>query len=112
MVDSKDVGDKVTRKGVDMSEQVEEWLTKNLPHTQQELLERYGIVTPIGLARAVGVTPQVIYNYIRNDRIGARTNESGKKVIPRDALYEYIQKRLDKEQAKQDKLERELRGEA
>lgn len=106
MVGSKSVGGNT--KGVDMT--AEEWLQKNLHPSQQELLERYGIVTPIGLAKAVGVTPQVIYNYLRSGRIEGRTNDTGKKVIPRPALYDYIEKRLAKEQARQEQLERELRG--
>lgn len=91
--------------------EIEDWLFKNLPLPQQELLERYGIVTPIGLANAVGVKAQVIYNYIRQGRIEHKQSETGKKVIPRAALYKYLKNRLDKEHAKQEQLERELRGE-
>lgn len=105
---SKSVGGN-TNKGVVMN--VEEWLNKHLDVAQQELLERYGIVTPIGLAKARKVAPQVIYNYLRQGRIEGRTNETGKKVIPKAALYKYIQNFLDKENAKQEQLERELRGE-
>lgn len=96
--------------GVDDSD-VEAWLFKHMPLGQQELLERYGIVTPIGLATAVDVTPQVIYNYLRNGRIEYKLSETGKKVITRAALYKYLKNRLDKENAKQEQLERELRGE-
>lgn len=96
--------------GIEDSE-VAEWLFKHLPLPQQELLERYGIVTPIGLADAVGVKAQVIYNYIRQGRIDFKLSETGKKVIPRAALYKYLKNRLDKEHAKQEQLERELRGE-
>lgn len=88
-----------------------EWWNKYATERGKQMLHDHSLVTPVELAKARRISPQVIYNYIRSGRIGVEYNSSGKKVILTDELFRYLQKFLDKEQAKQDRLERELRGE-
>lgn len=66
-------------------------------------------VLPLELARVIGITPQVIYNYIRTGRIKHEL-VNGKIVIPITAANEYLNKRFEKEKRKHEQIERELNG--
>jgi predicted DNA-binding protein YlxM (UPF0122 family) len=67
-------------------------------------------VSPRELAHACGIKPQVIYNYLKTGRIGFELNSSGKKVIPRDEVFDYLRARLTKERAKAERITKELKG--
>lgn len=69
-----------------------------------------GYITPIEMARLLGITPQVLYNYIRNDKLPYTLTPQGKKVIPLAACHEFVKARLMKADAKSQQIERELRG--
>lgn len=80
-----------------------------------------GIINPIVLAGAVGVKPQMIYNYIRNGKIktidldapqpGVSTNNTQHIVIAWGVAVLWTQKYLQKKADHQERVERELRGE-
>jgi len=74
-----------------------------------ELGEPREFVTPLELSRCCGIKPQVIYNYIRTNRI-AGTRVNGKILISWAEATEYLNKRYAKEQRKAEQIERELNG--
>jgi hypothetical protein len=86
------------------------WISVHSEPGVTERLDEHKVMTPRELAHAVGIRPQVIYNYLKTERIGFELNSSGKKVIPRDEVYEYLRARLTKEQAKAERIIKELRG--
>jgi hypothetical protein len=86
------------------------WLSEWTGAGVCERLAEYGVMTPRELAHACRIRPQVIYNYLKQGRIGYELNSSGKKVIPQAEVYRYLRARLNKEQRKQDRIERELKG--
>jgi hypothetical protein len=73
-------------------------------------LDEHKVMTPRELAHACGIKPQVIYNYLKTGRIGFELNSSGKKVIPRDEVFDYLRARLTKERAKAERITKELKG--
>lgn len=88
----------------------EEWWRNHCSPKAQHLYDEFDVTTPIELARCIGVTNQVIYNYMRNGRLEYTLNSSGKRVIEGPHLLSFLQHRLQKERDKQEKIERELRG--
>lgn len=71
-----------------------------------------GVVNPIELARAIGIKPQMVYNYIRNGKLLVRSSlETQKMVIPLDSALDFVSRRMDKDVAKKVKIQKELRGE-
>ena len=78
-------------------------------HTQYEL----DVVNPIELAKALGIRPQQVYNYIRNGRLeSVRLNSTQKIVIPWVYAVEFAQQRYSKSLRKSLRIEAELKGEA
>jgi hypothetical protein len=92
--------------------QAETWL---LDRGSARLHAQYaeGVVNPIELAKALDVTPQMIYQYLRGEtpRIPSRLNDSQKKVIDWDDAVAFVQKRLQKESDRQQRIDDELAGE-
>lgn len=76
-----------------------------------QMHQEHRVVSPIILAHIVGIKPQVIYSYMRNDRLASHISETGHKVIAWDDAVEFIKNRLTKEAKKQEKIQAELRGE-
>jgi hypothetical protein len=76
-----------------------------------------GLIKPIILAKCLGIKPQVIYSYLRNNkadgtpRLESVISDSGQKVIPWSAAVGFVASRMSREAAKQEQIERELRGE-
>lgn len=72
-------------------------------------------VSPSELAKAAGVRPQMIYNYISQGLITAVINEQGRKRIRTDVANAWLEKYLNNKQEREtqarDKLRRELNGE-
>lgn len=70
-----------------------------------------GVVNPIELARAIGVRPQMIYNYIRTGKISAvRQNNTQKLFIPEAVAYDFASKYLSRKAKKQNEIEAQLAG--
>jgi hypothetical protein len=68
------------------------------------------IVAPIELARALGVKPQMIFQYIRSGKIEHRLSETKTKLIPWDVAVAFVQARLQKEADKQAQIDDQLEG--
>lgn len=72
-----------------------------------------GVVNPIVLARALGVRPQMIYNYIREGRnglVGVRENDTQKIVIDWDVAIGFAQRYLNRKAQAELKKQLELAG--
>jgi hypothetical protein len=70
-----------------------------------------GVVTPIELAKAIDVFPQMIYNYIRNGRLAAHTTTDTQKiVIQLGDAKEFVRARLEKDARKAAQVQAELEG--
>jgi hypothetical protein len=70
-----------------------------------------GVVNPIMLAQAIGVRPQMIYNYIRSGRIASVVdNNTQKKTIAWSVAVAFAQQYLNRKAVKAAKVERELAG--
>jgi hypothetical protein len=70
-----------------------------------------GVVNPIMLAQAIGVRPQMIYNYIRSGRIASvMDNNTQKKTIAWSVAVNFAQQYLNRKAVKAAKVERELSG--
>jgi|SRR5215831_2213154 len=70
-----------------------------------------GVVTPIELAKAIDVLPQMIYNYIRNGRLNAHTTlDTQKIVINLEDAKEFVRTRLEKDAKKAAQIAAELEG--
>jgi hypothetical protein len=71
-----------------------------------------GVVTPIAFAQALGVRPQQVYNYIRNDRLAARKTKDTQKLVisKKDAVAETA-RILTARARRAAKVESELEGE-
>jgi hypothetical protein len=71
--------------------------------------------SPIEVAQLAEVRPQMVYNYIKDERIPAFRNESGKlRVSVEDAeawVEKYSANKVAREAKRQAKLEAELAGE-
>jgi hypothetical protein len=68
-----------------------------------------GVVNPIILARALGVRPQMIYNYIREGKIASvADNNTQKKVIPYSVALAFAQGYLDRKAQQSLKILRQL----
>lgn len=89
----------------------QEWWDKHATETGRSMLANHDVVTPLEIAKARDIKPQVIYNYLRQGRIGYELNSSNKRVVTKAELFKYLENYLSKEQARQERLERELRGE-
>jgi hypothetical protein len=75
--------------------------------------QEQGVVNPIMLAQAIGVKPQMIYNYIRAGRIASVTdNNTQKKTIAWSVAVAFAQQYLNRKAVKAAKVERELAGDA
>jgi hypothetical protein len=72
--------------------------------------QEQGVVNPIMLAQAIGVRPQMIYNYIRQGRIASVMGNTQKKTIAWSVAVDFAQKYLNRKAVKQAKVERELQG--
>jgi hypothetical protein len=73
--------------------------------------QEQGVINPIMLAQAIGVRPQMIYNYIRQGRIASVTdNNTQKKTIAWSVAVDFAQKYLNRKAVKAAKVERELAG--
>jgi len=70
-----------------------------------------GVVNPIVLATALGTRPQMIYQYIGKGKIVAQMSETQKIVIDWQEAVKFTQTYIGRKQARQDKIEKELRGE-
>ena len=79
------------------TEEALEWLTPRLSERAQEQVAQ-GVINPIELAKALNVRPQMLYSYIRDGRLKARTTTDTQKLLIKfeDAL-EYVRKRLQRE---------------
>lgn len=86
------------------------WVSAHTEAGVCAMLEEYKVMTPRALAQACGIKPQVIYNYLKTNRIGYDLNSSGKKVIPVDEVYAYLRARLTKERARAERIAAELKG--
>lgn len=82
----------------------------DLPTWLQDELSNKDYLTPRQLAHYVHISPQVIYNYLRTNRIKGTLNASGKIVIRSDEVTKYLTNRLRKELAKRKQIEAELNG--
>lgn len=82
----------------------------DLPQWLQEELATKGYLTPRQLANYLHISPQVIYNYLRTNRIKGTLNASGKIVITRNEINKYLTNRYRKELAKRKQIEAELNG--
>ena len=90
-------------------EQAIDYLKQHGTSKLLEQIDTQDIVGPIELAKAIGVKPQMIYNYIRNNRInGVHHNSTQKLVISIDGAAEFVAKRLTREANKRAKVEAEL----
>jgi hypothetical protein len=75
--------------------------------------QEQGVVNPIMLAQAIGVRPQMIYNYIRSGRIASvMDNNTQKKTIAWSVAVNFAQQYLNRKAVKAAKVERELAGDA
>jgi hypothetical protein len=73
--------------------------------------QEQGVVNPIMLAQAIGVKPQMIYNYIRAGRIASVVdNNTQKKTIAWSVAVDFAQQYLNRKAVKAAKVERELAG--
>jgi len=71
------------------------------------------VVTPIELAKALDIRPQMIYNYIRDGRIASRkTPDTQKIVIPLEVAQAYVATRLNKDAAKAKVVQAQLESAA
>ena len=78
-----------------------------------------GIINPIVLADAVGIRPQMVYNYIRQGKIktqdvedtGVSTNSTQHIVIDWSTAVIWVQKFVGRKVEKQERIEAQLRGE-
>ena len=78
-------------------------------------MDTYGpgtCIRPKELAQMIGVRPQMIFNYISAGRIPAYRcdDHNGQWCINSWDVEAFIQARTDKEQAKYDKIQRQLEG--
>lgn len=80
-----------------------------------------GVISPIVLANAVGIRPQMVYNYIRQGKIrtledspheGVTTNSTQHIVIDWEVAVLWVQKFVGRKVDKQERIEAQLRGEA
>lgn len=70
-----------------------------------------GIVNPIVLADFLDIRPQMVYNYIRTEKIKARREEITQHiVIDLDEAVRYAQKYLNRQAEKAAKIQAELAG--
>jgi hypothetical protein len=95
-----------------------EWMLaegRRLPASEAErfafMVNTHSVVAPITLAKMLGIKAQVLYTYMRSDRLEWVLTESGKKVIPLKAAVAYVAARRVREAEKQAKIEAELNGE-
>jgi hypothetical protein len=85
-----------------------------LPADRQRLMDQLNqdVVNPIVLARAIGVRPQMIYNYIRDGRIkSVRHNNTQKLAIELPEALRFLAARMTREAAKKALLEAQKAGE-
>jgi hypothetical protein len=75
--------------------------------------QKLGIVNPIVLAEAIGVRPQMVYNYIRSGRIKAvKHNNTQKLVIEWKEAVAFAQRYMDRKARAELKRQQELAGDA
>jgi hypothetical protein len=70
-----------------------------------------GQVNPIELAKALGIRPQMIYNYVRNGKLEATQSTTQKVQISVQVATEFAAKYLSRKATKQAKVDAELAGE-
>lgn len=91
-------------------EQAEEQLLSR-PIARLVEQKEQGVVNPIVLAEAIGVRPQMIYQYIRNGRIaGVRDNNTQKITIAWSEAVAFAQRYLDRRARQALKTAQELEG--
>jgi hypothetical protein len=101
------------------TEEVLRYMGNNLRFNQKDM-ERlqssaeHGVVAPIVFARALGVRPQMIYNYIKKGKLAscAGLNSTDKIVLELDGALEWASHYVGKKNAKRALIEAQLRGEA
>lgn len=67
------------------------------------------------MAEQAGVRPQMIYNYIKAERIPAERTEQGIMIddeFAEEWIASYLVSKAERERRKQQKIEAELRGES
>jgi hypothetical protein len=57
-----------------------------------------GVVNPIELAKALNVRPQMVYNYIRDNRIKSSRNDTGKIVVAWGEAVAFAQRYLNRKE--------------
>jgi len=94
-------------------------LTSKNPRMKVQHAE--GIINPIVLADALGIRPQMVYNYIKKGKIqtldlnaerpGVTENSTQHIVVEWSVAVRWVQMFMGKRAARQEKIEAQLRGE-
>lgn len=84
------------------------WILKNMGPVGRSQLDEHNYVKPSELAHAIGVTPNMIFSYLRDGRIKTAYDSKGHKVISREELFKYLRARLTKQAEKERKIKAEL----
>jgi len=72
------------------------------------MTERNEIVKPTELAKELDVAPQLVFSWIRNEKLPAETCVCGHFYIMRDVADEFVAERARKQAEKEAKIQAEL----
>lgn len=75
------------------------------------MTDTQNIVKPVQLAKEIGVAPQLVFSWIRNEKLPAHECMCGHKYLLRDEVDTFLQEREAKAAEKQAKIEAELEAE-
>jgi Tfp pilus assembly protein PilE len=70
-----------------------------------------GVVSPTILAALLKIRPQMVYNYIKQGKIPAEQGATQKMMVHWQDAITFAQTYLNRKADKQDKIDRQLRGE-
>jgi hypothetical protein len=93
------------------TEQTEDLLSR-VKDDRIEAMKEQGLIAPIVLAKAMDVRPQMVYNRIRDNKLPAHLNSTGKFVVKWSDAVEFAHAYFTRKAEKQAKIESELRGES
>jgi hypothetical protein len=69
------------------------------------------IVKPVQLAKEIGVAPQLVFSWIRSEKLNAHECVCGHKYLLRDEVDPFLKEREAKKAEKDAKIEAELEAE-
>jgi len=69
------------------------------------------IVTPVALAKELGIKPQLVFNWVRNNKVPSERCVCGHIYLLRDQLTDFLAARDERAAEKEARIAAELAGE-